>query len=162
MILAQHASVTTIICINDPHGYAVSTKDDECELHIQGQGPIPKVYMKPANLFPMACKFKTILCTAGNKKRLQALIKTHQLSELSKFINQELVYSVCEDCVSLSTGDTKESLSFSQGEADTIMLSANAALRSISPGNRNLIVIDAEDTDVYIRAAAISMTFQVL
>ena len=85
--------------------------------------------MKPANLFPMACKSKTTLCTAGNKKRLQALIKTHQLSELSKSISQELVYSVGEDCVSLSTGDTKKSLSFSQGEADTIMLSVYAVLR---------------------------------
>ena len=152
----QHVSVTTIICINDPHDYAESIKDDECELCIQGQGSIPNVYMKPADLFPMACKFKTILCTAGNKKCLQALIKTHQLSELSKSISQELVYSVDEACVSLSTGDTKESLSFSQGEADTIMLSVYVALRSISPGYRNLIVIDAEDTDVYIQVAAIS------
>ena len=118
--------------------------------------PIPNVYMKPADLFPIACKFKRILCTAGNKKCLQALIKSHQLSELSKSISQELVYSVGEDCVSLSTGDTKESLSFSQGEADTIMLSVYAALRTISPGYSNLIVIDAEDTDVYIPAAAIS------
>ena len=58
--------------------------------------------------------------------------------------------------MSLSTGDTKESLSFNQGEADMIMLSAYAALRSISPGYSNLIVIDAEDTDVYIQAATIS------
>ena len=58
--------------------------------------------------------------------------------------------------MSLSTGDTKESLSFSQGGADTIMLSVYAALRSISPGYSNLIVIDAEGTDVYIQAAAIS------
>ena len=125
-------------------------------MRIQGQGPIPNVYMKPADLFPMAYKFKTILYTAGNKKCLQALIKTHQLSELSKYISQELVYSVGEDCVSLSTGDTKESLCFSKDEADTIMLSAYAALRSISPGYSNLIVIDAEDTDVYIQAVAIS------
>ena len=115
-------------------------------------------HMKPADLFPMAYKFKTILCTAGNKKCLQALIKTHQLSELSKSINQELVYSVGEDCVSLSTGDTKESLSFSQGDADTIMLSVYAVLISIPPSYSNLIVIesDAEDTDVYIQVAAIS------
>ena len=58
--------------------------------------------------------------------------------------------------MSLSTGDTKESLSFSQGETDTIMLSVYAALISISPGYSNLIVIDAEDTGVYIQAAAIS------
>ena len=88
VILAQHVSVTTIICINDPHGYAEYTRDDERELRIQGQGSIPNVYTKPADPFPMAYKFKTIFCTAGNKKRLQALIKTHQLSELSKSISQ--------------------------------------------------------------------------
>ena len=152
-ILARHVNATTIICINDPYDYAESIKDDERELRIQGQGPIPNVYMKPADLFPTACKFKTILCSAGNKKRLQALIKT-QLSERSKSISLELVYSVGEDCVNLSTGDTKDSLSFSQGEADTIMLSVYAALRS--SGYNNPVVIDAEDTDVYIQAAAIS------
>ena len=153
VILARHVNATTIICIIDPYDYAESIKDDERELRIQGQGPIPNIYMKPADLFPTACKFKTILCSAGNKKRLQALIKA-QLSELSKSISQELVYSVGEDCVSLSTGDTKDSLSFSQGEADTIMLSVYAALRS--SGYSNPVVIDAEDTDVYIQAAAIS------
>ena len=84
--------------------------------------------MKPADLFPMACNFKTILCSASNKKRLQAQIKA-QLSELSESINQELIYSVGEDCVSLSSGNAEDSLSFSQGEADTIMLSIYAALR---------------------------------
>ena len=89
VILARHVNATTITCINDPYDYAESIKDDECELHIQGQGPIPNVYMKPADLFPTACNFKTILCSTSNKKRLQALIKV-QLSELSKSINQEL------------------------------------------------------------------------
>ena len=36
--------------------------------------------------------FLTILCSSGNKKRLQALVKT-QLSERSHSISQELVYS---------------------------------------------------------------------
>ena len=122
-------------------------------MRIQGQGPIPNVYMKPADLFPMACNFKTILCSASNKKRLQAQIKA-QLSELSKSINQELIYSVGEDCVSLSSGYAEDSLSFSHGEADTIMLSIYSALRS--SGYSNPAVIDAEDTDVYIQDAAIS------
>ena len=153
LILARHANATTILCINDPYDYAESIKDNERELRIQGQGPIPNVYMKPADLFPTPCKFKTILCSAGNKKCLQALIKT-QLTELSKSISQELVYSVGEDCVSLSTGNTKDSLSFSQGEADTITLSAYVALRS--SGYTNPVVIDAEDTDVYIQATTTS------
>ena len=56
--------------------------------------------------------------------------------------------------MSLSTGDTKDNLSFSQSEADTIMLSVYAALRS--SGYSDPVVIDTEDTDVYIQAAAIS------
>jgi len=80
-ILARHVNATTIICINDPYVYAESIKDDESDLHIQGQGPIPDVCMKLADLFDTSCKFKTIFCSVGNKKRLQALIKT-QLSEL--------------------------------------------------------------------------------
>ena len=56
--------------------------------------------------------------------------------------------------MSQSSGNAEDSLSFSQGEADTIMLSIYAVLRS--SGYSNPVVIDAEDTDVYIQAAAIS------
>ena len=98
---ARHVNATTIICVNGPYDYAESIKNDEHELRIWGQGPIPNVYMKPADLFPTACKFITILCSAGNKKHLQALIKV-QLSQLSKSTSQELAYSVGEDCVSLT------------------------------------------------------------
>ena len=44
ILLARHVSATTIICINDPYDYAESIKDDEHQLRIQGQGPIPNVY----------------------------------------------------------------------------------------------------------------------
>ena len=64
-----------------------------------------------------------------------------------------------EGCLSLSTEDTKDNLSSSQGEADTIMLSVYAALRS--SGYNNPVVIDAEDTDVYIQVAAILYHIQV-
>ena len=79
VILARHVNATSIICINDPYDYAESIKDDEHELRIQGQSPILNVYIKPADLFPMACNFKTILFSASNKKRLQTQIKA-QLS----------------------------------------------------------------------------------
>ena len=52
LILARHVNATSIICINDPYNYAESIKDDEHDLRIQGQGPIPNVYMKLAYLFP--------------------------------------------------------------------------------------------------------------
>ena len=98
MILARHVDATTIICINDPYDYTESIKDDERELRIQGQNHIPNVFMKSDDQFPSAREFKTILCSAGNKKRQQNLIKA-QLSEISQSINQELLYSVGEECI---------------------------------------------------------------
>ena len=59
--------------------------------------------------------------------------------------------------MSLSSGNNRYDLSFNQCEADTIMLSFYGfygALRSSSCSNP--VVINAEDTDVYIQAAAIS------
>ena len=43
ILLARHVNATTIICINDLYDYAESIKDDERQLRIQGQGPIPNV-----------------------------------------------------------------------------------------------------------------------
>ena len=84
-----------------------------------------------------------------------ALIKT-QLSERSNSISQELAYSVGQDCVILSTGDTIDNFSFSQGKTDIIMLSTCIYEAFRSSHNSDCVVIDAEDTDVYIQAAAIS------
>ena len=54
ILLARHVSATTIICINDPYDHAEFIKDDKRQLRIQQQGPIPNVYMKPANLLQTA------------------------------------------------------------------------------------------------------------
>ena len=66
MILARHVDATTICCINDSYDYTESIKDDEQELHIQGQGHIPNVFMKSHDQFPSAREFKTILCSAAS------------------------------------------------------------------------------------------------
>lgn len=68
--------------------------------------------------FPSAREFETTLCSSGSKKRLQTLIKA-QLSAISHSINQELLYSVGEECENLSSGDVIDDLSFNQCEADT-------------------------------------------
>ena len=75
IILARHVNATTITCVNDPYNKLESIKDDERLLRIQGQGHIPNVYVKSNDKLPSAHMFKTILCNAGNKKRLQTLIK---------------------------------------------------------------------------------------
>ena len=153
MLLARHEDATTIICINDPYDCTESIKDDERESRIQGRGHIPNVYMKSTDKFPSIRDFKTFLCSSGNKKRLQTLIKSH-LYEIAKSMNQVLLYSVGADCVDLSSGSVRQDLGFNQCEADTIMLSFYVALRA--SGYNDPVVIDATDTDVYIQAAAVS------
>ena len=54
----------------------------------------------------------------------------------------------------LSSANVKHNLGFNQCEANTIMLSFYIVLRS--SGYSDHVVIDTEDTDVYIQAAAIS------
>jgi len=73
---------------------ALYPSKNERELRIQGQGHIPNVFMKSDDRFPSARVFKTILCSAGNKKCL------------------ELIYSVGEECVSLSSGNNRGDLIF--------------------------------------------------
>lgn len=152
MLLARQ-DATTIICINDPYDCTESIKDDERESRIQGRGHIPNVYMKSTDKFPSIRDFKTFLCSSGNKKRLQTLIKSH-LYEIAKSMKQVLLYSVGADCVDLSSGNVRQNLGFNQCEADTIMLSFYVALRA--SGYNDPVVIDATDTDVYIQAAAVS------
>ena len=72
-------------------------------------------------------------------------------------VKQEIFYSVGEECVSLSSAIVRNDLAFKQCEADTIMLSIYAVLRSA--GYNDPVVIDTEDTDVFVQAATISHDF---
>ena len=54
----------------------------------------------------------------------------------------------------LSSGNVKDDLEFNQCEADTIILSLYTALRS--SGYSDPVVIDTQDTDLYIQEAAVS------
>ena len=74
-------------------------------------------------------------------------MKAH-LADIAKSHNQELLYSIGEECVSLPTGNIRDDLSFDQCEADTILLSIYTSLRL--SGNTDPVVIDAEATYIYI------------
>ena len=153
MILARHKDANSIICVNDPYGQTESIKDDERELRIQGHGHILNVFMKAGDAFPSAREFKTIMCSSGNTKRLKTMIKAH-ITDIAQSTKQDVLYSVGEECTSLSSGISLDELSFSQCEADTIMLSCNVTLSS--QGIDDPFVIDAADTDVYVQTTAIS------
>ena len=130
MLLVRHTVANSIICVNDTCGQTEPIKDDERELQIQGHGHIHNVFMKAGDAFPSAREFKAIMCSSGNKKRLQTMIKA-QLTGIAQSIKQEELYSVGEECTSISSGTSLYELSFSQCEADTIMLSCYVTLKKI-------------------------------
>jgi len=150
IIFTRHHSADRIICVNDPYDAAYSTKDDERDLRVQGEAHIPNVYMKLGDSFPSATSFKTLLCSASNKGRLQKLICSY-LTDLAQNVNAAIVYSVGSHCTNLSSQQPVENFSFNQSEADTILLSAYAALRE--SGYSGPVVIDTADTDAYVAAA---------
>ena len=53
--------------------------------------------------FPSAREFKAIMCSSGNEKGLQTMIKA-QLTTIAQSIKQEVLYSVGEECTCISSG----------------------------------------------------------
>ena len=77
---------------------------------------------------PSAKALKTLLCSVGNKERLQKLICSH-LTDLAQNVNAEIVYSVGPHCINLSTQQPMEDYSIEQSEADTILFIVYGGLR---------------------------------
>ena len=126
-----------------------STKEDE-RLHRENDQTIPNEFFKPDSIFPFISKFKNILQSQQNKKRLQKFI----LSALkNKAIHTEshIIYSTGMQCQDVATGVDVKKYQFDHSEADTIMISVYAHLRE--NGYTSPVVLDVADTDVYVTAS---------
>ena len=130
-IIFRHNNATHIICVNDRYDTAYSTKDDKRDLRVQGRAHVPTIYMK----------FKLAL---WHQQQREANICKH----LTQSADAEIVYSVGSDCTNLSTQESMPDYSFSQSEANTILISAYAVLLTVGP-----VVISSADTDIYVAAA---------
>ena len=109
--------------------------------------------MKLEDKFPSTQGFRTLLCSNSNKKRLQKLVFCY-LTDVSKSVDKEIIYSIASHYTNLSTQQSMEMFSFDQSEADTILFSAYIVLRE--SGYSGPVAIDATDTDAYVTSAAIS------
>ena len=90
---------------------------------------------------------------SGNKIRLQKLLR-EQLKAQAPMMGCEIIYCEGETSTNVSTGVANTDFIFRHPEADTMMLSAYAKLRT---GNFNgAVVLDSEDTDVFVQAAYLS------
>ncbi|KAL8603169.1 hypothetical protein ACOMHN_032615 [Nucella lapillus] len=128
-------------------------KDDEHDRRAAKHGHIPNVFPKPEDTFPGAAEFNQLMVRSGNKVRLQKLVKKKLEAEVAR-VGCEVIYCEGETAVNLSTGVANGDYVFRHPEADTMLLSAYAKLRT---GNyRGTVVLDSEDTDVHVQAAYLS------
>ena len=151
MVYSRHSNATKIILVND--NYEVSSiKDDEHERRAANHINLPNVYPKENDKFPSPSQFKRIMLKSENKVRLQKLLRRRFEANVNDQ-QAEVIYCVGEVAVNLNSGLHENAFSFQHVEADTMLLTAYAKLRDFYDGT---VVIDSEDTDVYVQAAYVS------
>ena len=90
------------------------------------------------------------MCDSGNKVRLQSLVR-HNLANWGR--NELIICFEGGETKNIGTGEHYPNLDFNHSEADTMILIAYAKLRS---EYNHAVVLDSEDTDVYVQAAYVS------
>ena len=94
------------------------------------------------------------MCDSGNKVRLQSLVR-HNLANWGR--NELIICFEGGETKNIGTGEHYPNLDFNHSEADTMMLTAYAKLRS---EYNHAVVLDSEDIDVYVQAAYFSKQVQ--
>ena len=108
--------------------------------------------MKLCDAFPTSKEFTKILKSDFNKCRIQDLLKD-SLTTRRNAHNVDVFY-VVQDCIDLSDGSKIPELRCTHAEADTMMFFVYSQLRE--HGLEKLVVIDSEDTDVYVQSAFVA------
>ncbi|KAJ4940245.1 hypothetical protein JOQ06_026554 [Pogonophryne albipinna] len=93
------------------------------------------------------------MVNSGNKVRLQKLLKEQLKTRVCR-VQGEIIYCEGERSTNLGTGVASRDYVFKHAEADTILLSAYAKLRSRN--YTGTVVLDCEDTDVFVQVAYVS------
>ena len=93
------------------------------------------------------------MASSGNKVRLQQLVKEHMKTQVSR-LSGSIIYCEGEMSTNLRTGAAGVYFVFKHPEADTMLLCAYAKLRA--ENYKDVVVLDSEDTDVYVQAAYVS------
>ncbi|KAJ8356940.1 hypothetical protein SKAU_G00197340 [Synaphobranchus kaupii] len=90
---------------------------------------------------------------SGNEVRLQKLVKEQLKTQVGR-VRGDIIYCEGETSTNLSTGVANGDYVFKHPEADTMLLSAHAKLRTRN--YTGTVVLDCEDTDVFVQAAYVS------
>ena len=107
--------------------------------------------MKKDDAFPIAKVLQTVMAGNDNKTRIRTLVRA-EFANVVKDI--EVLWYVGPICENLNNGE--EVIEFQCHQADTILFTIYNALR-VNKENCT-VVIDSEDTDVYVQAVYVSDT----
>ena len=140
-IIFRLNNATPIICVNDPYDTAYSTKDDNRDLRVQGMAHVPNIYMKFNDPFGDSHLLEHSKLALWHQQQREANMQTpHRKCRYTTLL-----------ALTALTCQPMPDYSFSQSEADTILISAYRCIVYSGP-----IVIDSADTNIYVAAAAIS------
>ncbi len=93
------------------------------------------------------------MVNSGNKVRLQKLVKEQLKTQIGR-TPCNVIYCEGDKSINLNTGVASGDYVFKHTEADTMLISAYAKLRT--ENYTEAVVLDSEDTDVYVQAAYVS------
>ena len=110
---------------------------------------------KPNDPFPNSTEFHAFFSDSGNKLRLQRLFKNHLLQ---KNLFRKLIYCERKICIDVTFNNEIPNISLDHTKADTMILSIYAIIRQKHPALP--IIIDRQDTDVYVQAAYVAHQLQ--
>ena len=139
-------TTTTITLTNNSYTIFTSIKDDKHERGAATQTNPPTVYSKEEEKLTLhPSHFKWIMLRLENKVWLQRLFKASAYLQKA-----ELIYCEGNVAKNLTSGRGGNDFSFQQIEADTIILNAYPKLEGPYNGR---VIIDSEDTNMYVQAA---------
>lgn len=143
IIFSRHANASPyIILINDKYDLPFSIKNDKHDRRAAKHAHIPNVFPKPTDTFPEAAEFNQLMLRSGNKIRLQKLLRG-QLKAQAPMMGCGIIYCEGGTSTNVSTGVANTDFIFRHPEADTMMFSAYAKLRT---GMFNgVVVLDIDD-----------------
>lgn len=157
VVLSRHPHANKIVFVNDPYDLDFTIKDSERERRMINPSYTEgsrNIYMKTSDKLPASKDFHNLFCNSGNKHRLQQFLMNEFSSQAKKHPNIEFVYSLQRNCWNLSTGERNVNFQCKHSEADTIMFYIYSRIRKA--GIMDVVVIDAEDTDVVVLASYVA------
>ena len=93
-----------------------------------------------------------------NKVQLRKLLK-HRFKATAHLQQAKLINCKGDVAENLTNNREENDFTFQQAEADTVILSVYAKLRKSYNG---IVIIDSEDSDVYVRAAYVALNLSYL